>query len=422
MGLMWLAAAAMIAVALIFLLPPLLRRPRSPEVGRDQVNVAIYRDRLEELERSLSSQEINSEQHAQAVQELERAMLADLDATQNDSEQPTQGDSPASTVAAIVIAASLPAAALGLYFTLGTPEALSQRAETTTHPPTAESGQDGQAPSVEDMVARLESRLQTDPQDAAGWYMLARSYTVMNRLPQAREAYRQAYQWEKENPDILVGYAQALAQLNDNRLQGQPAELLEAALRIDPNHRQALWLAGIAAYQGGDNRQALARWRSLRELGELTETEIQLLDQFISSALGDGLSPEVRAEEPAQAASTGQASWAVKVHVSIAPELAREASPTDDVFVFARASDGPAMPLAATRLRVSDLPATIHLDDSMALSSERKLSQYADVTVMARVSKTGAAAPNSGDLQSGHIIANVAENPEVSLTIDRVLP
>jgi cytochrome c-type biogenesis protein CcmH len=243
------------------------------------------------------------------------------------------------------------------------------------------------------MVSGLAEKLKNHPDDAQGWLMLGRSYDVLEQHTQAIEAFAHAYKLLGDQPQILLLYADALGYVNDRNLTGKPSELIFKALALEPANMKALWLGGMAKAQQGDAVTATTLWKKLEALlppGSEYQQEIQSLLAKLASE-----TPAVDAQ-PQPITTTSSA--AITVQVSLAPELLKSAAATDTVFVYAQALSGPKMPLAIIRKQVSDLPITVSLNDTMAMMPTMKLSNFSEVKLLARVSKSGNAMSQTGDL------------------------
>nr|MBS0020119.1 c-type cytochrome biogenesis protein CcmI [Gammaproteobacteria bacterium] len=383
----WLAASAMVVIALALVLPAMLGRLPRHRFTREQANIAIYKERLAELDGELAAGTIADSEYREAQSELGQAMLDDVEA--KDARKTLQVS--ASPWAGIIIGVATPLIAFGLYLQLGAPLSL-QSGSGSMH-------QQDEGTTVEELVLRLENRLAANPDDAEGWWMLARTYAAMDRLEAARGAYEKAYKGLETNPDMLVGYAEVLARLNGNRFEGRPYELLRTALQKAPDSERILWLFGIAEFQQDGAAEAIATWERLRKLGTLGPEETALLDQFIARAKGEVPAGSVNGVRSDLSDAKGSGAGTINVRVDIAKDIADRVAPMDAVFVFARAADGPRMPLAIVKTAVKDLPATVVLDDGDAMNSEFRLSNYSAVVVEARVSKSGNALRSSGDFE-----------------------
>ncbi|MEX8498037.1 MAG: tetratricopeptide repeat protein [Leptothrix ochracea] len=247
------------------------------------------------------------------------------------------------------------------------------------------------------MVEKLAERLKAQPNDAEGWGMLGRSYNVLGRPEDALEAYAKSYKLNPKDASLLADYADALAVKNNRSLAGEPLKLIREALALDPNNIKALSLAGTEAFERKDYASAVKLWEKALSVapGDASEL-IQQVQAGIDEArrLGNlGPAPAKTAAQPAVAVGKS-----VQGSVKLAPALVGKASPTDTVFIYARPAEGPRMPLAILRKQVKDLPFDFTLDDSLSMSPAARLSGATRVVVSARVSKTGEAMPQPGDL------------------------
>jgi cytochrome c-type biogenesis protein CcmH len=403
MTLFWIIAALLIAAALWFVLPPLLKRGAGAAragiaaPANTALNVAVYRDQQRELEADRRAGTLTGEQYERARIELERRLLDDVAA---DQATPAAGR-PAGRAPAIIVGVALPLLAVALYFTVGNPRALAPVAIP------ADSAKGVTAEQVEAMVAKLAERMRQNPDDPQGWSMLAKSYAVMGRFDDAAAAYGKAVERVPDNPHLLADYADALAMARGQNLQGEPEALVMRALKIDPDHGKALALAGTVAFEKKDYAAALRYWEKLATLAPPDSEMARGVQASIA---------EARSLAAAQSEASDKAAG-VSGTVSLAPGLAGKAAPGDTVFIFARAAEGPRMPLAILRKKVSDLPVAFTLDDSSAMSPAARLSGTLQVIIGARISKSGDAMPQPGDLQGLSKPVNNAVK-DVALVID----
>lgn len=400
----------MLAVALGFIIPPLLRRPEITGYTQDDVNVVIYRERLEALQAALDEGSLSSAQFEQAQQELQQELVADL--------SPVATQSPSATTqgrwGAVVAALTVGGVAIALYLQLGTMPLPSE--ETAL----AQLDAAEQAERIDAMVAGLAQRLEENPANPEGWVMLGRSYQVLERFPEASRAFARAHELIGDEPWLLADYAEAEAYAQGGDMGGEPTELVLRALKQDPDHQKALWLAGIAAAQQGNTALAATRWRRLLALlpadGEGARQVQALLARLESEGIADAV------QEGSTPAALSAPTAALKAQVSLAPDLSDQVVPTDTVFIFARAAAGPPMPLAVLRKQVKDLPVTVVLDDSMAMVPEMRLSRFPEVRVVAQVSRSGNAVAQSGDLRGSSAPVAVGDEGNVAVVIDQVIP
>lgn len=394
-----LVAAALVVVALAFLLPPLLRRAPTEGVTTDAANISVHRDQLAELEADVRRGVITEAQSAQARLEIERRLADDLGA----SSQTAPATRP-SRVVAIAIAIAVPLIAVGGYVLLGKPEALDPETRLGM---TVEQAA-GRTKMLE-MTGKLVARAKEKPDDPVGWAMLGRAYRMLGKVPEAARAYGRSVQLKGDDPEVLVEYAESLGMAQGGRFDGEPLAIAKRALALDPKNDKALALLGTVAFEAGDFRSAVDYWERLLALAEPGSD--------FAKAVEGGL---VEARAGLEAAKSAPASR-ITGKVSIAPALAAAVPPDAVVFVFARAAEGPRMPLAVQRLQVKDLPAEFALDDSLAMAPGMKISAFASVVIGARVSLSGSATPQSGDLE-GTTAAVKPGAGGLDLVIDRKTP
>lgn len=276
MSVFWVVAAMMMIIALVFLLPPLLRRESEATVARDTLNIRIYQDQLSELENDFKIGTISPEQFEQANRDLQRKLLEDV---ASDAPSATEG-SPRlfeGRSTALAIALIVPLLSVGLYLQL------DHTRENGAAPPPMADGSGGFSPEM--MVQRLAQRLKENPEDGPGWLMLARSYSVQGRYTEATEAYARALPLVGEQPDVLTDYAEMMALSRpDQDLSGKPSELFAQALALDANHPKAIWLSGMAAFQQQDYTKAATTWRRLLTLMPADVEGMQTVKQHIAEA------------------------------------------------------------------------------------------------------------------------------------------
>lgn len=406
--LFWITAAALTALALAFVMPALLKTSKPiSQVNQRATNIAIYKERLAELE----AENLSPEQRELAKLELDQTLLHDVEATE------TQITAPRGRWAGIVIAILLPIFAIGGYL-----KSSDYLLATSEKPVTKEqSAQSKIPPNLEEMVQKLAKRLEEKPDDAKGWYMLGRSYTVLNRYPEAIAAYTRALALAgNENPQLFVDFAEALGMSANGDLSGRPVELLKTALALNPELPKALWLSGLAAAQSKDYAMAVEYWQRL--LAQIPESETEdrqsLLAQIDEAKRL--MKPSVfNATATPSTTMPSKGATQLQVEVSLAAEVLNKVSPSDSVFIYARAKQGSPMPLAVVKKQVKDLPLKITLDDSMAMTPSMKLSNFSEVRVLARVSSSGNALPQAGDYVGE--IETVKLGETVTLQINRVL-
>jgi cytochrome c-type biogenesis protein CcmH len=406
----WILVTLMILAVLALLLRPLLRGAPPFVPGEDRLNRSVYRQQIQELESDLDRGLVTDEQMEQARMDIERALLEEVpEASQNRQGENTQrGRLPVMLAAVLIIAASVP-----LYLYIGYPGVPAGGGTAAATP-------DGAMPSVQEMVASLERRLQRDPDDPEGWLMLARSYTVLGRYGEAAGALERLRGMVGDEPGLLVRYANALAMANNGRFEGRPAALIQQVLEQDPDNPSAIWFAGLAANQRGDYREAIDYWERLVPALQGEPEALQRLQQMIDQArAAQGIGTAEQAGAPRPEAAAADEAAGVTVRVSLAPGLRDSVQPDDSLFIFARAvGGGTGMPLAVVRRRAGDLPLEIRLDDSDAMTPAGRLSRHDAVTLVARISRSGQPQATSGDLQGSQARVGLPAGAPVDLVID----
>lgn len=419
-----IAAAALTLLTLALLVVPLLRkRVAPPRATQSEASVAVLRDQLEELERDRASGAIGAEAYDAAQRGLKLRIL-------EDAVPETAASDRAHVAPATVLAVLLPLAAAGLYYWLGTPAALDLRlAQEQAR------GQHVEVAQMEAAVARLAQRLESTPDDLAGWAMLARSYRVLGRHEDATAAFARAEKSIGSDPQRLTEWAESLALSSGGSLAGKPAELVARALAVDPENGHALALAGAAAFERKDWQDAIVHWERLAkqfppgsEQGDTVTRSLAAAREELAKTGGAQAAapakPAIAAAAPAKpAADAGAAGVKFRLagSVSLSPALAAKASPEDAVFIFARAAGGPPMPLAVLRKKVKELPVEFTLDNASAMMAEAKLAAIGEVVVGARISRSGNAAPQSGDLQGLSRPVKIGASG-IQVVIDSALP
>jgi len=303
------------------------------------------------------------------------------------------------------------------YAWLGNPGGLAV-APVLPAPVRAEAEAAQQLPSQADFTAmteRLAERLKTTPDDVEGWTMLGRSYSVLERFPQALLAFRQVLALRPQDAQAHADVADALAMSNGRKLDGEPERLIARALVLDPDNAKALGLAGTIAFERGDAATAVRHWeRALKATQPGSEMASRLQEAVDEARKSAGL--------PAlPIVATAVAGASVQARITLAPALVARVAPGDTVFIFARAPEGGKAPLAIQRRQVKDLPIDVTLDDSMAMSPAMRLSTVTQVVIGARISKSGNAMPQPGDLQGLSPVVAVGSRG-LQLQISDVLP
>lgn len=382
-----------ILVAVIY---PLLKGQAGETPGAAEqraLNLQILREQLRELERDLQEGRIGEEAYRQSREDIERRTL---DYAGEVAPAPAAGGR--KPLLAIAIAIAFPVIVGTLYWALGTPDSVVPGKAAQG----AKEGEHALSPQqIAAMVERLALRLQENPNDGAGWLMLGRSYAVLGRYPESAAAFARALSLLPPDAQHYADYADIVAMSQGKRLAGEPEKLVRRALEIDPNNLKALALSGTIAFERQDYAAAIGEWQKVLALlpedaGAAAGIQGSIRDAENRLAAAGKPSPAQPAVGEAKVAAAGAKVSGV---VSIDPQLAATVKPGDTLFVFARAVNGPKMPVAMFRAKVGELPLRFTLDDSMSMAPQFKLSGAGQVVVGARVSRSGDALPRAGDLE-----------------------
>ena len=380
---------------LVALLYPLLKRQpaeREETTGQRELNLIVLREQLAEVERDIKEGRISEEGGRQSREELERRVL------EYTADTPAEASSGGRKIKlAIALGIAFPVAIGALYWNLGAPDSVVPGKKVAA-------GKDGQhalsPEQITAMVERLSLRLQENPNDGGGWLMLARSYAVLGRYPESAAAFGRALSLLPPDAQNYADFADIIAMSQGKRLAGDPEKLVQRALEIDPRNVKALALSGTIAFDRQDYGQAIREWQKV----------LALVPE--ESAAAAGIQGSIRDAENRMAISGKQATETTKVAgdtpvaaaklsgtVELDPKLRSAIKPGDTLFVFARAVNGPKMPVAMLRAKADEMPMNFTLDDSMAMAPQFKLSTVGQVVVGARISKSGDALARAGDLE-----------------------
>lgn len=400
-------ATLLVAAALAAVLIPLLKTSRnSGDADSSALSLQVLREQLGELEGERRAGTLDPAQYATERAEIERRAIEDGCPT---ASPPLADKRPLWLAASLGV--TILAISVGLYLRLGTPDAL----QMTPGQGAQQSNAHAVTPQqIQAMVAKLAERLQENPADGEGWLMLARSYGALGRFPEASAAFGRATSLLPEDAQLLSDYADTLAMAQGRSLLGDPEKIIKRALAADPRNIKALALSGSAAFERQDYVGAIGEWRKVLVIVPDDSTVAARIRNSIADA-------EVRSgKAPVQSAPIASA-MSIRGVVSLDSALRGQVTSTDTVFVFARALTGPRMPLAIKRMTVGDLPARFTLDDSMSMAGGPKLSDHAQVTIGARISKNGSATPNPGDLE-GYAEQVAIGSDAVRVTISKPVP
>ena len=400
MTLFWIAAALMLLLGYLMFVPALRGRAPNAGLSRARLNLELHRQRQQELEADAASPTALD----QLAAESERHLLGDLETVR----EPTRTSAQSGRTGLIIVLALLPLLVGGGYFWLGRPDLVAQ-------PPVPPPSQ----AQTEEAIENLAQRLQQNPNDLEGWVLLGRSLLATEQADRAVQAFGFARKLAPESLDLQSYYAEALAEANQGSMQGQPLELVQSILQKNPQHKNALWMAGIAETQRGDFAAAVKLWRSLEAQLPPGSTEAREIAGFIAKAENEA---GTQSGAPPSAPPAAPGGRHLQVRVELADELKSQAAPDDTVFIFARAAEGPPMPLAVVRKQVKDLPLEVGLDDSMSMMQGMNLSSFDRLVIGARVSKSGRPIPSPGDLEGLTNPVTPGPDARYEIRISRTIP
>ena len=410
----WAAGAFAVVLVLLLLFRPFLLKTSGASVSRRQLNAAIYRDQVARLDRDRADNILAEADYAQAHSELQRRVLDDTNA--DDASATLRA--PKKTMLALGL--TIPIAAISLYWALGSPATLEP-----TGPQHAATAQD-----MDRLVAGLAKKLEKEPDNLQGWAMLARSYKMLGRNVEAEQAFIRAGAFVDTDAQLLAIYADLAATNANGNFAGKPTQLIEKALKVDPENAMALWLAGSAAFRGNQFESAIRIWERLIVQIAPDSEDGQMLQESIDAAYAASgkTAPKPASRATASANSSApdkptpqsSAGASVRGQVVLDPSLKAKAAPDDTIMVIARVP-GSRMPVAVVRANASELPLRFTLDDSLAMSPQARISMAPQVEVEARISKSGMAQAEPGDLISAVQTVKLGAT-DVKLEVNKVRP
>ena len=444
----YIAAFLMVLGALAFVVVPLLRTRASVEPVSDAgSNVAIYKSQRRELDEEFRRGAITEAEHQAAIGELSLRVVDEVPEPQTISVPNASATTRPWWLVALV-AIAIPSAAALLYRTIGAPQGIEvvATAPGSNEVPAAHAGAGpnaGGEPPMSDkqilaMVDSLSQKMQQNPGDPRGWILLARSQNALGRFTEASAAFERAVALTPKDAQLLADYADASVMAQQGQFEGKPYALIKQALVLDPNHPKALALAGTAELRMGNRAASLKHWEKLKTLVPKDSADYREVESIIAEVKTEkpetGAPTIVAAAPPvavaptpnAKAAATDPAKPGQKVtgKVALAPELAAKLAPSDILFVFARAKEGPRMPLAVMRVpapKASAFPVTFELTDAMAMAPGFSLSSFPEVVIEARISKSGNAQLQPGDLSGLSGVVKPGASG-IAVTIGKVAP
>ena len=390
----FIAAFLLLVLVLVLLLRPFLFPGKTQATSRRQMNAAIYREELDKLEAERAAGLINSADYEISHAEMRQRLFQD---TNEEDDQSRLGSTKKTAIGLCIFIVLLSS---GLYFSLGDVYRVAQK--NNEKPITQE--------NVEKMVSEFALKMEKDPGNLKGWAMLARSYRILGRNEDAAKAYARAGNFVDTDPQLLADYADVLASNANGNFAGKPLLLINQALKLDPNNLMALWLSGTASFSAANYKAAVQTWEKLAAQLPPNSDESRAIEGSIAEARSKG---GLAAKAPVVISSKG-----ISGQVELSNKLKSKVKPGDVVMVIAR-QVGERMPVAVLRVPAGQFPMQFVLNDSLAMNPSVPLSKLSEASIEVRISKTGMAKPEAGDLISAVKTVKVGSE-NIQLLIDQV--
>ncbi|MDR1530279.1 MAG: c-type cytochrome biogenesis protein CcmI [Burkholderiales bacterium] len=414
-----IAAVVMTAVAMIFVFYPFSKKSEqtaSPAyLDQERSNLEIMRGQLEELENDYETGVIGKNEYDEAHAELERRTLEETEDIARRKQETKKTDRPKAVWVAVFFLGLLSAGSI-LYWVVGTPDTFFPNAQMLASE-TQNSGDphDFSQEQFEAMLEDFAARVEKEPNNFEGWLMLARSYAQVGKHEQAIAAYEHVIDRVPDDAGVLADYADLLAYRQNGQLGGKPMALIERALKVDPTHWKALGLAGTYAFDNGDYRAAEQYWIKMKSALPTSTEMARMVDASIEEARRR---QQESVSAPKSPVTQNDDDGRIEGMISLAAELQGKVSPDDRLLVYARKANGPKTPIAFISKRVSDLPLSFTLDGSTLAIKSETLTSAGELVVVARVSKSGSANAQTGDLEGVSIPVTVSAK-NIQIVIDR---
>ena len=461
----WILTILMLLAAIGLLVYPILRVRKTSTVAYKESNVNINDEKIKELDLDLKEGRIDQLFYKAAREELDRELLIDVPAESRETAAlHYTGTAKRYPALALMITIFVPALVLLLYLQLGMHSASDEAFIASQKRPPAVSGSAKQAPSIsmEQLTQQLAARIEKNGGTAQDWTMLARAHKYLGQYPLAEKSFVVALQHDENNAQLMLELAEVMAMNNNRQFNAASRELVLKAYTLEPNNANVLWFTGVAEYQSGNYQLAIDRLTALLSMApgeenvkksalamitdsrqkliaageEMPELEALLGVTTMSDAGASGagmskaalpaarsasVAPTAAAPTTSVTAATGSTT-SLSVTVNVGDEVRKKFNANDAIFVYAKAKQGPRMPLAAQRMTLAELPATVVLDDSMAMVAGMNLSAFEQLVVSARVTKSGAAIAQSGDYIGSVDFENKKTQASVNIVIDTAIP
>jgi cytochrome c-type biogenesis protein CcmI len=383
MTLFWIASVILIAISIVLIaLPFIKKKSNNDEQLRDELNKAFYKDRLSELEEEADEGLVENQQDL--IDDLKQSLLDDIPA-----DEKKQDESNTSALAVIIPSALLVIGlSYGLYFKFGASDDVQQWQEVSANLPAlskklmSPEGAELSEDEMSDLSLALRTRLHYQPDDSTGWLLLGRIALANRTIDTAIGAMRKAYNLESDNPDVMLGYAQALMLSQDDVDQDKARRLLGKLVQNDYVDLRVFSLLAFDAYERKDYPAAVRYWSIMQQMIGPKDSRYEMLSRSIENAQ----------KQMGQQVGTGQS---VSVTINVGDQVS--ADPNASLIVSVHTADGSPMPVAAARYPLGTFPRTVVLDDGNSMLQDRKLSSLESLMVRVRIDSDGNVATKDGD-------------------------
>jgi len=391
MTLFLLSASSLLLISIIVIIRTLMNK-NNEKINSNQNSIDIYNQKLKEINFDIENHLITKSEANNAIEELEYSLIKDNKNTDILDSKLYFSNLKSKKTISIILLLVIPVFVISVYSFIGTPNSIEKLVLVSDLKNTKSDSE--KLVSVEQMLKRVERRLLDDPNNSDDWLMLANSYVVLKRYPEAIRALENLYRLKGDDPSLLFRYADVLAMANSGIFAGKPSELIKKALQLDPQNTMGLWLAGLVAYEEGEVKKAINYWENVLpklEIGSEEEKNIRKYIQFAKennniSIQNNGSITQEKIE------------YSLKLSIELSPNFTN-INKNKAVFIYAKPINSPNnMPIIVLRKTVADLPLLVEMNDSMSMLPSNKLSDYKSVQVLARISNSGNAKSEKGDL------------------------
>ena len=391
MTLFLLSASSLLLISIIAIIRTLMNK-NNEKINSNQNSMDIYNQKLNEINFDIENHLITKNEANNAIEELEYSLIKNNKNTDILDSKLYFSNLESKKTISIILLLVIPVFVISVYSFIGAPNSIEKLVLVSDLKNTKSDSE--KLVSVEQMLKRVERRLLDDPNNSDDWLMLANSYVVLKRYPEAIRALENLYRLKGDDPSLLFRYADVLAMANSGIFAGKPSELIKKALQLDPQNTMGLWLAGLVAYEEGEVKKAINYWENVLpklEIGSEEEKNIRKYIEFAKennniSIQNNGSITQEKIE------------YSLKLSIELSPNFTN-INKNKAVFIYAKPINSPNnMPIIVLRKTVADLPLLVEMNDSMSMLPSNKLSDYKSVQVLARISNSGNAKSEKGDL------------------------